>query len=159
MRFGEKVMTSFDGLKTVEVEVHETLESFIEAEWKCPFAEFLDCKIGGFDDDGKEFESPAREILDAIRAQGISGFCDTKKNTIHLWLDPKCVDPEDLICCLAHEYSHTCEERDLTTNEGFDPEEFWAERASDAAKFGYRMMKNIINHYRDNGEAGDMDFM
>jgi uncharacterized protein YjaZ len=120
--------------------VHETIQSVIESYFKAPVSEIA--TMGGFNQDGKEYEYPIGEVIANIEEVGCWGFVSAKED-IHLWFRQD-VEMRELVRFFAHEKGHTLRpfHRDPMA------EELKAGRYEDAAIFGFELASQLLKRNR-----------
>ena len=104
-RFTIKVNSGLDGDYKILFRRCESIEQLMRREWKSK--DISGCTIGGYDASGEEFEMPIEQVVEAVRAQGCSAFCDVENRVVHYWIGD--ASPEDVIEMLGHEIGHIAE--------------------------------------------------
>lgn len=130
----------------LKIFLHDTIESVFEEYFRCPVEEMNG--MGGFDQNGKEYELSAQEIFDNVKTCGCWGFVNDKRD-IHFWFRPD-VDKRELVRFFAHEKGHTMKPYHRDDMK----EEMKAGRYEDAAIFGYDVATQLLAPPANREEGG-----
>ena len=124
-----------------KIYIHDTIESVFEEYFHCPVSEISG--MGGFDQNGKEYEFSVDELFCNVKEGGCWGFVNLKHN-IHVWFRPD-VDMRELVRFFAHEKGHTL--RPFHRDEM--AEEMKAGRYEDAAVFAFDIASQLLGKNND----------
>lgn len=116
---------------TVKIIRYDTLESLLEKMWGCSVDELRECKFGGVNEQGKEFEYSFDELFRSIDENGCYGCMD--KDGIYIWIGGN-AGMADVVHLIAHERAHF-----EYTDEGDESirDEIRCEIAGNCARYAY----------------------